>query len=113
MRYIVTGVLSLATIAWLVISYMPGVMASLPKWAFDSQFVQVAFPWLAAVSLLIFLIIQLDVVRATAQWFGQSAQSSTGQALVDFGLQRGWELFWTGLPLLGTALLAFWLLIGS
>ncbi len=113
MRYIFTGGLLLATIAWLVISYMPDVMAGMPKWAFGGQFAQAVFPWLTAVSLLIFLVIQVDVVRATAQWFRQPEHSPTGQALVDFGLQRGAELFWTVLPMVGTGLLVLWLLIGS
>lgn len=113
MRYVVTGGILLATIAWLVVSYMSEVMVALPKWAFDSQFAQIVFPWLAAIGVLIFLVIQFNVVRATAQWFRQPAHSSTGQALVDFRLQRTSELFWTVLPLLGTVLLAIWLLIGS
>ncbi|MFO7633222.1 MAG: hypothetical protein R6W76_11810 [Caldilinea sp.] len=113
MRYIVTGGILLATVAWLIVSYMPQAVATLPKWAFDSQFAQMIFPWLAAISLLIFLIIQLDLVRATAKWFRHPVHSPAAQALVDFGLGRNQELFWVVLPILGTVLLALWLLMVS
>lgn len=109
MRAIVTGGILLATIGWLVLSYLPGVTAAFPKAAFDSAWAQALLPWLAGVSLLAFFVIQLDLVRATARWFRPSAHTETVQALGDFHLGRGRELFWTALPLLGTVLLGGWL----
>ena len=99
----------LATIGWLVLSYLPGVTAVFPKAAFDSAWALAVLPWLAGGSLLAFFVIQLDLVRATARWFRPSAQTDIVQALGDFNLERGRELFWTVLPLLGTVLLGGWL----
>jgi len=113
MRYIVTGGILLATLGWLVLSYLPAVAAALPQVAFTGPVLQAALPWLAGVTLLIFLAIQADLVRATVRWFGPTVEPVTAQAVREFNLPRGAEVFWTVLPLLGTLLLAFWLLIVS
>ena len=115
MRYFVTGAILLATIAWLVLSYMPETVALLPKLAFDSPAFAAFFSLLTALTLVLFLAIQLDLLRATGRWFRQPAktteQAATAKALVDFDLSRSRELFWTVLPILGTALLAVWLMM--
>ncbi|MBE2241093.1 MAG: hypothetical protein IAE81_25125 [Caldilineaceae bacterium] len=108
-----TGGILLATLGWLVISYLPPAAAALPQMAFDSPAAQWLLPWLAGLSLLVFLIIQLDLVRATLQWFRPSAAPAISQALVEFSLPRGQELLWTLLPVLGTVILALWLLVVS
>lgn len=111
MRYIVTGGILLATLGWLVLSYLPGITAALPKLAFDGALAQAALPWLAGITLLAFLAIQTDLVRATVRWFSPAVEPATAQAAQEFNLQRGAEIFWTALPLLGTLLLALWLVI--
>ena len=111
MRYIVTGGILLATAAWLVLSYMPEAVALLPKLAFDSPAFAAIFPWLALLTLAIFLIIQFDLVRSTGRWFCQPAQTPMARSIVEFKLSHRWELLWTVLPVLGTALLTIWLVI--
>jgi hypothetical protein len=111
MRYIVTGGILLATLGWLVLSYLPESTAALPQVAFTGALAQSALPWLAGATLLVFLAIQTDLVRATARWFGPAATPTTVRAAREFNLQRGIETFWTVLPLLGTLLLGFWLVI--
>ena len=111
MRYIVTGGILLATLGWLVLSYMPQVVAALPKLTFGSAVASGAFLWMAVGTLLLFLIIQFDLVRVTAKWFHLPEDSETALALVDFGLRRRQEIFWTVLPLLGTVVLGAWLWI--
>lgn len=111
MRYVVTGGILLATLGWLVLSYLPGITAALPKLAFDGALAQAMLPWLAGVTMVAFLAIQADLVRATMRWFSPAVESTTAQAVSDFNLPRGAEIFWTVLPLLGTLLLAIWLVI--
>jgi len=113
MRYLGTGGILLATIGWLVLSYMPATAALLPKLTFDGPTAKTLFPWLAGLTLGAFLLIQLDLVRVTGQWFRQPTQTPTAREIADFGLQRGRELFWTALPVLGTVLLGLWLLMVS
>lgn len=111
MRYIVTGGILLATAAWLVLSYMPETVALLPKLAFDNPASATIFPWLTLLTLAIFLIIQFDLVRSTGRWFRQPTQTPMARSIVEFKLSHRWELLWTVLPVLGTALLAIWLVI--
>ncbi|HRA67928.1 MAG TPA: hypothetical protein PL187_18000 [Caldilinea sp.] len=113
MRYIVTGGILAATLGWLVMSYLPSAAAALPQMAFDGAAAPWLLPWLAGLSLLVFLVIQLDLVRATLRWYRPSATPAISQALVEFSLPRGQELFWTVLPVLGTVILALWLMIVS
>lgn len=112
MRYIVSGAILLATLGWLVLSYLPDVAAALPVVAFDSQLVQATLPWLAGITLLAFVAIQIDLVRATVRWFRPTVESVTAQAVREFNLSRGIEVFWTVLPLVGTITLAVWLIGG-
>jgi len=112
MRYIVSGGILLATLGWLVLSYLPGVTAALPVVAFDSQMAQSVLPWLAGITLLAFIVIQIDLVRATVRWFGPGVEPVTAQAVREFNLPRGAEIFWTVLPLVGTITLAVWLIGG-
>lgn len=112
MRYIVSGSILLATLSWLVLSYLPTVTSSLPKVTFDGQFSQSVLPWLVAVTLAAFIVIQIDLVRATLRWFRPTAEPTTVQAMQEFNLLRGAEIFWTVLPLVGTCMLAIWLIGG-
>lgn len=111
MRYIVTGGVLLATVGWLVLSYMPGNVEMLPRLAFGDPAFVALFPWLAGLTLTVFLVIQFDLVRVTERWFRQPERTSTAKAIIDFNLRRNRELFWTVLPAAGTALLGIWLLM--
>lgn len=112
MRYIVSGAILLATVGWLVLSYLPDVTAALPSVAFDSQLAQSMLPWLAGVTLLVCMAIQIDLVRATVRWFRPTVEPVTAQAVREFNLLRSAEIFWTVLPLLGTVMLTIWLIGG-
>ena len=83
----------------------------LPKLAFDSALAQAVFPWFAGITFLAFLAIQADLVRATVRWFCPVVEPTTAQETQECNLQRGAEILWTVLPLLGTLLLALWLVI--
>lgn len=113
MRYMVTGGILLATFGWLILSYLPGIAAALPQVAFTGAAAQSALPWLAGVTVLAFLVIQVDLVRATLRWFEPAAEPIIVQATHEFNLRRRSETFWTVLPLLGTLLLGLWLVIVS
>lgn len=111
MRYFVSGGILLATLAWLVLSYLPGITAALPKFVLDSSAFQSVLPWLVAATLAVFLLIQVDLVQATAQWFRRTAPGETAHEIAAFQLRRGPELFWTVLPVLGTVALMVWLVM--
>lgn len=107
-RYFLTFGTLLATIGWLVLSYMPVATARLPKLAFDGAAAAWLLPALAAVSLVVFMALQVDLVGATVRMF-RRPDSATGDAIALFHLARGRELWWTVIPLASTMVLAVWL----
>ena len=113
MRYLVSGGILLVTLAWLVLSYLPGVTGAFPRFVLNSSGFQSLLPWLAGATLACFLLIQLDLVRATARWFQRSAPGEIAHEIAAFELRRGAELFWTVLPVVGTVMLTVWLVMVS
>jgi|CXWK01.1.fsa_nt_gi heme/copper-type cytochrome/quinol oxidase subunit 2 len=105
-RYFLTFGTLLATIGWLVLSYMPAVATRLPRFAFDGDFAAWLLPLLAGVSLVVFMALQVDLVGATVRMFRGRAGSDDGEALAHFHLTRGREVFWTVIPLASTLVLA-------
>ncbi|MCB0024808.1 MAG: hypothetical protein M9936_09115 [Caldilinea sp.] len=108
-RYFVTFATLLATIGWLVLSYMPQVAGRLPQLSFDSEFAAWSLPILASLTLLAFIGLQVNLVGATRGMFRHAPGSDEAEAVALFNLTRGRELFWTVIPLVSTAMLAFWL----
>ena len=107
-RYFVTFATLLATIGWLLLSYMPQLAGRLPEVSFDGERAAWILPAMAVLSLLIFLVLQVDLVGATIRMF-RGRQTAAVDALALFGLTRGREVFWTVIPLASTAMLALWL----
>lgn len=108
-RYFVTFATLLATIGWLVLSYMPQAAGRLPQVSFDGERVAWMLPWLAVMTLFIFLVLQADLVGATVRMFRVRQEAVEGEAIALFGLTRGKEVFWTVIPLASTVVLALWL----
>lgn len=108
-RYFLTFGTLLATLGWLVLSYMPAVATRLPKLAFDGDVAAWMLPLLAVVSLVGFMALQVDLVGATVRMFRSRAGSADGEAIALFCLTRGREVFWTVIPLASTMVLAAWL----
>ena len=57
------------------------------------------FAGLTVASLILFIAIQVALVRSTASFMRPSARMGKDQASSDFELNRKAELFWTVLPL--------------
>ena len=108
-RYFVTFATLLATIGWLVLSYLPQVAGRLPQVSFDGERAVWMLPILAALTLLIILVLQVDLVGATVRMFRGRQEPAEGEAIALFGLVRGREVFWTVIPLVSTVVLAGWL----
>ncbi|MBW7881541.1 MAG: hypothetical protein H3C34_02690 [Caldilineaceae bacterium] len=109
-RYLLTFVVSFATIAWLVLSYLPASAAALPQLTFDDGATAWWFFLLAVLALALFIGVQVRIVKRTADLFSQPSHSLTGQSIRAFRLTRSKEIFWTALPLVATVALALWLL---
>lgn len=108
-RYFVTFATLLATIGWLVLSYMPQVAGRLPQLSFNGELAAWSLPLLAALTLLAFIGLQVNLVGATRGMFRHVSGSDEAEAVALFNLARGREIFWTVIPLVSTAMLAFWL----
>jgi len=108
-RYFVTSATLLATIGWLVLSYMPQVAGRLPQLSFDGGIAAWSLPLLAVLTLLVFVGLQVNLVGATWGMFRSAPGSDEAEAIALFNLTRGRELFWTVIPVVSTVILAGWL----
>lgn len=108
-RYFVTSATLLATIGWLVLSYMPEVAGRLPQVSFDGERAAWVLPTMAALTLLVFLVLQADLVGATIRIFRGRQETVEGESIALFGLTRSREVLWTVIPLASTVALAGWL----
>lgn len=82
-------------IAWIVLSYVPTSLVTLPTLAFGAQSRGLAS--LALVALVAFLAIQFWLVRSTLVAVRRYRPSADEPAPVRPGLRA--ELFWTALPI--------------
>lgn len=89
-------------IAWLVVSYLPGVQALLPTIAFSGNRSWLAI--LGAIALVVFIAIQLWLVYTTVVTVRAHQAKRDGSP---FRLNTGAELFWTALPIVVTVGLAW------
>jgi hypothetical protein len=90
-----------AVVLWLVLSYLPAARR-LPVLAFSGAGGVLAA--LTVATLLVFIAIQLWLIRSTMSSVGRSQH---GSAQSPFRLKLGVELFWTALPLVITVALAW------
>jgi len=112
-RYLMTFVMLLVILGWLVLSYMPQVASQLPQISLDSQMGTGALSLLAALTFLLFLVLQADLAAATLRLFRCRPDSVQREAITLFRLTRSRELFWTVLPLFSTVALAGWLWVAQ
>jgi heme/copper-type cytochrome/quinol oxidase subunit 2 len=91
----------LVSILWIVVSYLPSVQAALPTFALA---VNRGLAWLALAVLLIFIALQVWVVKTTATAVQVYRRQSPSPV---FDLRLGREVFWTALPILMTVGLAW------
>ena len=117
LRSILTYSTLAIVVLWLVLSYIPRHALSLPNLAVQGAAAGIVFQWILVVSLLIFVAIQVWLLRATVDFFRPNKRSgpSTPQT---FGLTLSSELFWTAIPLImtiGLALASYrtWLSLAS
>lgn len=110
MRYVVSVGILIGVVAWLVLSYVPASLVSLPTIAFDGAWTAAWFPALAVVSLLAIVGIQSGLVFATVRMLRRPADADLAKTIREFGLRVRPEAFWTVLPLvmtLGLVLVGF------
>jgi hypothetical protein len=106
LRNIVTFTISIGIVGWIVLSYLPSSVVILPTIGFSMPWSGRLFAGLTVVSLILFIAIQVALVRSTALFVRPSARAEKDQASSDFELNRKAELFWTALPLAMTVALA-------
>jgi heme/copper-type cytochrome/quinol oxidase subunit 2 len=96
-------------LAWLGLSYAPGLQARLPALAFSAAW-HSALLWAGMLAVLVFLGIQIWLVgstlwslrgRQSAAWDGARSKSPARQRI-----SLSAEVIWTALPILMTVLLA-------
>lgn len=94
-------IIVLVSILWVVVNYIPAIQAVLPTLApANSQWLAL----LAVVGLMIFVAIQVWVVKTTATAVQSYREQSDSPS---FNLRLGHEIFWTALPILMTVALAW------
>jgi heme/copper-type cytochrome/quinol oxidase subunit 2 len=108
-RYLLSILSLLAVVGWLSLSYLPRTTFALPVLALPAGW-SAALQTSALIGLLLFVLIQLVLVRSTIT-FGN--QNMSNQNLPDVAqeeripLNRTAEFFWTVLPLIMTLGLAW------
>ena len=120
MARIVVSVVSLgALLFWLIFSYVPASIFSLPTVAYGNEQVVRVFGLLLAVGLIGFVAIQGWLVNASARMFRSEGELQREEIRGEFAMRRSSEVFWTLIPLLmtgGLALLCYptwkWLFAG-
>jgi heme/copper-type cytochrome/quinol oxidase subunit 2 len=113
MRTVGTAAILLGFIAWLVLSYWPAAAAVLPVVAFSGATVVTALEVLAGVVFVVCVAIQAWLVYATVAVLRNPPGPAEAAALSQFRLNLGLEALWTAAPLLITAALAAFVLLGG
>ena len=106
LRNTVTFTILLCAVGWIILSYLPSSVVILPAIGFSVLWSDGLFAGLAVASLMLFIAIQVALVRSTASFMRPSAGTKKDQAPDNFELSRNAELFWTALPLVMTVTLA-------
>jgi heme/copper-type cytochrome/quinol oxidase subunit 2 len=108
-RYLLSILSLLAVVGWLILSYLPKTPFALPVLALPAGW-SASLQASAVIGLLLFVLIQLVLVRSTMIFRSQNVpeQSLQDTAQVErIALNRTAELFWTVLPLIMTLGLAW------
>jgi len=102
MRSTVSIMLLLVTVIWIVLSYIPNSLLSLPTLSIGDRLTTNS-PFILGFILALFICIQLYLVGSTWKFF---RRESSRQLAQEFNLRENKELFWTALPLFMTIILA-------
>lgn len=108
MRSLVSIALLVLTIGWIVLSYVPKSLLSLPTFTIGERLTSLS-PLILGAIFILFVGIQLVLVSFSRRMFRDEASSQ--QAKV-FALQPTTELFWTALPLFVTLILVAVIFLG-
>jgi heme/copper-type cytochrome/quinol oxidase subunit 2 len=96
-------------VLWLVFSYVPRHLVSLPNLSLQGPMFGLFAQWALVASLVVFLAIQAWLIWVTVTFFRNPGKA--GQiAPRAFGLKLSSELFWTAIPLvmtIGLALISY------
>lgn len=95
----------LVTVLWLILSYIPVSVVTLPQISFATEGSGRLFQALLVGGFLIFVVLQIWLVVATKRLFRMADGRQNGMA-AEFGLNRTSEMIWTAIPLLMTIGLA-------
>jgi heme/copper-type cytochrome/quinol oxidase subunit 2 len=101
LRRLLIWIISLISILWIVVSYLPTIQAGLPTLALPNSR---TLALLALLGLVIFLVIQLWVVQTTVASVRAYLAKASPSA---FHLRLDREFLWTALPILMTVGLAW------
>ncbi len=95
----------LVTVLWLILSYIPVSVVTLPQIPFASEASGRLFQVLLVGGFLIFVVLQIWLVVATKRLF-RTEDGRRNEMAAEFGLNRTSEMIWTAIPLLMTIGLA-------
>jgi hypothetical protein len=112
MRYIISIAILLAVVLWLVLSYAPALLGSLPVITYGAVFAADTLVWLAAASLLLIVGLQGWVLIATGRALRRPASLELAATWEQFGLRFSTEMVLTALPLLIVIGLAAFVYLG-
>lgn len=93
------------TVLWLVFSYIPVSVVTMPQIAYPLASSGRLFQYLLVGGFVLFVLLQIWLVVASARLF-RTADGRQNQVTTEFGLNRTTEIFWTAIPLLMTIGLA-------
>lgn len=102
MRLFLSTALLILTIGWIVLSYLPKSVLSLPSLTIGEQLTNLS-PLILGSIFALFVVIQLALVGSTWRIFRNEPSSREAET---FALRPTTELFWTVLPLVATLILA-------
>ncbi len=113
MRYFWSILILLCVVAWLVLSYAPGLSSHLPSIGFATFGVAVPLTGAAVAVLGLGAAIQAWLVYATVRVLRHPEEERLAAALQLFKLKAGTEALLTALPVLMTLALAAIVLFGA
>ena len=110
MRTVSMVAMSVAVVAWLVLSYWPAGAAALPVLAFGAG---LPVFWLTTTIFALTVVVQAWIVFATVRSLSRPVDAAQAAALRHFNLSAGAETILTAAPLLITLALALLILFAA
>ena len=101
-RYLLTIMIVACIGAWLVLSYLPASVVSLPTIATGGGWTNAWFPMLTALTFAIFAAIQVMLIAGTRRIIRRPPDAGLRATVAQFQLRLGVEVFLTALPLVMT-----------